>query len=142
MVSNLIGGVSRKIRGEFECPVYADETVFQGLSEPCFFIALTRASRSPLPGSRSRFRAQMDIAYFPRISGSYAEGWEVGGRLLTLLRVVQLGDGDAVRGKNISFEIVDGILHAYVLYELHLLEIEDEPEGEVMEDILDYIWVQ
>jgi len=131
MVEDLIGGVSAKLLSEFEHPIYADEAVPQGLLEPCFFISFIEAAVSPLIGMRSRLRVPLDIAYFPSVSGSYAEMWGIGMRLLSLLQVVEMSDGSFVRGRNLSFEISDGILHVYVLYVLHLISVE---ESDIMEE--------
>lgn len=131
MVEDLIGGVSAKLLSEFEYPVYADEAVYQGLLEPCFFISFIEAAVSPLIGARSKLRVPLDIAYFPCVSGSYAEMWGIGTRLLSLLQVVELADGSFVRGRNLSFEISDGILHVYVLFALHLIRVE---QSAVMEE--------
>ena len=90
----------------------------QGLTEPCFFIAVLKPEQTPLLGDRAIWRNPFDIHYFPKEPGTNAELYDVATKLMYYLRYITLPDGDMLRGMSISFEAVDGVLHFFVSYNL------------------------
>lgn len=53
--------------------------------------------------------------------------------MMDILEYIAVG-GDLLRGSNMRYEVVDGVLHFFVNYDLHVLRVPDVPE-ESMESI-------
>lgn len=128
MVSDILTAVSLKLSGSFSYPVYGDETVSQGMKRPCFFICLTKAAETTLPSGRTRLEAPLDIVYFPKNAGSYTEMRQIGQELFELLQVLSLPDGSFVRGKGRKFDIIDGAIHFFITFTMHLLPVEADAD--------------
>lgn len=128
MVSDILSAVSRKLNSGFKIPVYGDEQVSQGMKRPCFFVCLTEAAEESLPSGRVLLRAPLDIVYFPKIAGSYTEMRKIGQELFDLLQVFTLSDGSLIRGRGRKFDIIDGALHFFIGFNLHLLPVESEED--------------
>lgn len=138
VISDILTAVSLKLRGSFRKPVYGDEPVSQGMERPCFFICLTEAGETLMPSGRMRLEAPLDIVYFPRIAGSYTEMRQIGQELFILLQLLQLPDGTSVRGRKRKFDIIDGALHFFITFTVHLLPAEaDVDKSDILMDDLD-----
>lgn len=128
----IVDGISRKLDAAFQgVTIYADESVEQGLDTPAFFIAVLSPSRSPQLGPRYRALNPFDVHYFPAVDGSNMELLEVAERLMGELEYIEV-QGNPVRGTNMSYELVDGVLHFFVNYNLTGRKV--VPEVPEMED--------
>ena len=127
MLNEIIKGVSVRLYDSFgdAYRIYQND-VEQGLKEPCFFIQILEPSRSPLLGQRSMVRIPLDISYFPRRGGNNDEMLSVGWQLMEQLEYITLPNGDTVRGTKMTFEVVDGVLHFFVGYNMTILHPEDK----------------
>lgn len=127
MINEIITGISLKLNEYFGdgYRIYKND-VKQGLKEPCFFIAVIAPSRTDQLGERWRMDIPFDVQYIPKAEGDNAELYDVEGTLMDILSHITLPDGSSYRGRNISCEIVDSVLHVFVTYTAWLKHIADE----------------
>lgn len=126
MVNNLIDGISIKLNQVFGdgVDIYS-ETVKQGLKEPCFFITVLNPSQSKMIKGRYFRQHPFDVHYFPTESDKKNEEMQrVASDLLDGLEYITLTNGDLVHGTNMNYEIVDGVLHFFVQYNMFVKKIE------------------
>ena len=132
MCPYIIDGISVSLHKYFgdAYKIYA-ETVEQGLKIPCFFIGHEDTSRKNMIGGRYFSRYSFDISYFPK--EGKLEMLEIAEKLMDCLKIIELPDGSPVRGRNMRFNIANGILHFYISYSMFLEEVEvkDKMEGMV-----------
>lgn len=119
MLGDIITGIAKALGAAFgsEYRVYEND-VQQGMTEPCFFIAALRPEQTQLLGDRAIWRNPFDIQHFPKEPGTNAELYSVAARLMYALRYITLPGGDLLRGRSISYETVDGVLHFFVSYNM------------------------
>lgn len=137
MVNNLIDGISIKLNQVFGDGMdIHSETVKQGLKEPCFFIAVLNPSQAKMIKGRYFRQHPFDVHYFPSKSDKKNEEMQrVASDLLDGLEYITLENGDLVRGTSMNYEVVDGVLHFFVQYNMFVKKIEvvDDMETLTME---------
>lgn len=123
MLNEIIKGISMKLNLVFGdgCEIYQNN-VEQGLKEPCFFIAVLKPEVTPLIGQRCIRLHPFDIQYFPAASGKNDEMFSVADRLLSEMDFITLPNGDLLHGTRISYEVVDGVLHFFVQYNMTVMK--------------------
>ena len=133
MCLDIIDGISVKINEYFgdDYKIYS-ETVEQGLSLPCFFINHEETVRKKLLGERYLTTYSFLINYFPQ--NNKEEMIIAAEKLTDCLRLVEMPDGDTIRGKGIRFNITNGVLQFYISFTLILTANE---EHDIM-DSIDY----
>lgn len=119
MVNNIINAISIKLNQVFGdgYRIY-DESVKQGLKEPCFLVVALNPSQSTLIGNRYFRQHPFDIHYFPLVTDSKRELQDMGSKLFEVLEYITLEDGDLLRGQEMRYETVDGVLHFFVDYNM------------------------
>ena len=122
MVNEILTGISVKLNQVFGegYEIYGDSDVVQGLTEPCFFIAILQPSQSKLIGQRYFRQHPFDVQYFPKDSGNNVELHDEASELYDDLEYITLLNGDLVHGTSMEYEIVDGVLHFKVNYNMFL----------------------
>lgn len=133
MVNNVIYGISNGIYNSFGkgYNIYT-ENVEQGLNEPCFLITLIKPLVKPQIMNHSIREYNFDIIYFP--SNTVSKNLEINNTaemLVDTLEFIVVNDSK-VRGHKISYEIIDGVLHFFVKYNVLVTKIE---EGDKMQDL-------
>ena len=120
MVNELLTGISVKLNQVFGAgyEIYGDSDVVQGLTEPCFFIAVLQPTQKKLIGLRYIRENPFDVQYFPVTAGDNTELHEMAGNLFEALEYITLLNNDLVHGTSMSYEIVDGALHFKVNYNI------------------------
>lgn len=103
-----------------ELPVY-DEAVEQGMQQPCFFVLLLESSQAREIDRRYRRFNSYDIHYFPDPDAAAPrEACELmAERLYSEVEYVTGSEG-GYWGTSMRHEIVDGVLHFFVQYNVHL----------------------
>ena len=103
----------------------------QGLNEPCFFISVLQPSQTNFLGQRYFREHPFDVHYFPKTSGDNVELQTMGSELFDALEYITLLNGDLVHGTSMNYEVVDGVLHFKVNYNVFLRkeEIKDSMES-------------
>lgn len=125
MVEKIIKAISKTLNQVFgddgdDFEIYFSKDVQQGLTEPCFFIALVGSSRIRRIGVRYQMFNSFVVQYFPKIQRGNIEMIEVGEQLLDALEYVQLSDGDLVQGTAMNYSIQDGVLQFFVDFNMFL----------------------
>lgn len=122
MLNEIIKGVSMKLNTAFGSgyKIYQDG-LKQGLQLPCFFLAVLEPEITPLLGKRYMSRNPLDVQYFPTASGNNSEMFTVAEEMMEQLEFITLPNGDVLHGTSMNFEVVDGVLHFFVNYNLPLV---------------------
>lgn len=127
MVNDIINGISIKLNSTFgDGYKNYDVNVEQGLQKPCFFIKLLTVITTPYMGKRKKREYTFDVHYFPKDETDNVEMMSVGDVLMDSLEYITLLNGDIVRGHDMTYEIIDGVLHFNITYKVTLNDISKE----------------
>ena len=125
MVNDLIDAISIKLNQVFgDGKRIYSETVKQGLQEPCFFIAVLNPLQTQMIGTRYFRQHPFDIHYFPAVQDNNNELQGMASDLFDALEYITLTNGDLVRGSEMHYEVVDGVLHFFVDYNMFVNKVE------------------
>lgn len=118
MINSIIESISISLNAEFgdDYTIYT-ESVEQGLSKPCFFIFCINPTNQLFLGKRYFREHGFCLQYFP-VDNDQAnrEGNAVAERLYSCLESISVS-GKRLRGTNMKYEIVDGVLNFFVNYD-------------------------
>lgn len=132
MVDEILDGISIKLNQVFgeDYEIYADTDVVQGLKEPCFFISVLQSVQTAQLGTRFFRKYPFVVQYFPENDGCNSELHRVGTELFTVLEYITLPDTWALRGTDMNYETVDGVLQFKVVYTVffRIEELKDKIE--------------
>ncbi len=121
MTNAMIGSIGAALKTEFgeRYKIYREEKK-QGLTEPCFFIQCLALTERLFFNKRYRRSGQFCIQYLPKdkLHGDQ-ECRAVAERLFDCLGWLGV-DGDLVMGTKMRYEVVDGVLHFFVDYDLFI----------------------
>jgi hypothetical protein len=125
MLKEIIDGIAIRLNQEFgdDFAIYT-ESVEQGLNEPCFFIFMLQPSQEQVIGKRYFRQQPFDVHYFPSTKDKNSEIVDVIDRMQDCLEYIQVGS-DTLRGTSINFEVVGGILHCFVNYNMYVIKQAD-----------------
>lgn len=121
MTNEIIKGIAAILNENFdsECEVYAED-IPQGFKEPCFSIIHILSDRSAKLPTRYLSRNRFDIHYFPKSKlQAKSEMRSVAETLFLSLEYINVLD-NLCRGTKMSYEIIDGVLHFFVNYDMYL----------------------
>lgn len=135
MINEIINGVAVALSTAFgEGYKIHKNDISQGFDAPCFFIALLQPMNTPYPNKRKRHQNPFDIHFFPEDENYNGAMYETADRLNGVLQSILLLDGSSVRGTDVKWQIVDGVLHYFINYDVFALEPpEIVPEMEVLD---------
>ncbi len=126
MVADIVNGITMTLGSAYEGYDIYTKDVEQGIETPCFFVQLLKASKRPLIGQRHIRDYPFDIQYFPEHDGDNEEMMDVGDALEECLADITLQNGDMIHGNDMSYEIVDGVLHFFVTCSVIMMEVKQE----------------
>ena len=135
MINAIIEAISVALNGEFgdRYEIHMEE-LEQGLEEPCFFIFCLNPSSDLFLGKRYFRTNPFCIQYFPESSGKQRECNGVAERMYDCLEYVTMdGDSEPIRGTKMKHEVVDGVLHFFVNYNLIVNIPKELPTMETLE---------
>lgn len=98
------------------------ESVEQGFHEPCFFIALLEPELRQIVGRRYHKTIPFDIHYFAQ---SNEEAYTIADKLMDEMEFITSLHGDVLRGTKIRAKVVEGVLHFFVNYNMHVYKEKD-----------------
>lgn len=127
MINRLIRAISIALHAEFgdSCQIYMEE-VKQGLQEPCFFISCLNPAKRRFRGKRYIRTNLFCIQYFPPDGAGRNEACHMAAeRLFWCLESLKT-EKRLVRGTGMHYEVMDGILHFFVRYDVYV-DREEEP---------------
>lgn len=126
MINSIIESISISLNAGFgdEYTIYT-EAVEQGLQEPCFFIFCINPTERVFLGKRYFRENQFCIQYLPANKDQVREECNsVAEKLFSYLEYISVS-GDLVRGTKMKCEIIDGVLHFFVNYDLFVYKVVD-----------------
>lgn len=126
MINKIIDGISTAIGDEFgdDYNIYT-ESIAQELEEPCFSIYLVNPKNIQFLGNRYKRTNIFEIVYFPATKDINYECNEVLERLYSCLELIMV-DGDLVRGTLPEGEVIDGVLHFAINFNMFMLKVNTE----------------
>jgi hypothetical protein len=135
MINSIIEAISIALNKEFENYEIYMEEMKQGINEPCFFIACLKPGTELYLGKRYFTNNGFVIQYFPESKDcAQRECNSVAERLKWLLEYITMPDEDKpIRGRNINYEVVDGVLNFFITYDLFILVSEQYDVMETLE---------
>ena len=124
-INKIISAVSRALSEEFgeEHTIYTEE-VKQGLKEPCFFISCISPKERLLIGNfnfhvlgkRYYRQNRFCVQYFPESqTRGREESYDVAEKMCLCLEMLEC-DGDLLRGTDMGYEFVDGVMSFFINY--------------------------
>ena len=117
MVNDIVTGITVQLNKEFgDSKRIYTKNVEQGLKSPCFFVKLLTVINSPLIGKRKKREYPFDVHYFPEDETDNEEMMAVGDQLMEVLEYITMLDGEKLRGKDMEYQIQEGVLHFSVTY--------------------------
>ncbi len=127
MVNDITNGISVKLNSIYgdEYKIY-DSNIRQELEQPCFFIKLIKVMNTPFLGKRKKREYIFNVHYFPVNDADTDNINAVGDMLMEGLEYITLANGDILRGKDMSYEVIDGVLHYNATYQVVLINTEKE----------------
>ncbi len=131
MIDSTISGISNALYEVFGYENFKNE-ILQDLSPPCFYISCIEQKTKKYIGTRYLRKHHFVIQYFPYTDDRKGECYSVGEKMLECLEVIN-ADGFFLRGMNMRFEIVDGVLHFFVDYNAFVRKAEQKDTMNGME---------
>lgn len=122
MLNTIVEAIAIKLDADFAGITIYTEEIKQGFNEPCFFIKMLPTSTEQVVGPRHFLKHQFDVHYFPSESGGNSEIFETIEKLKDSLEIITAGS-DLIRGTDIHFESIDGVLHSMVNYDFHVMKV-------------------
>ncbi len=134
IVADIVDGISKSIGDSFgtDYRIYT-ENIEQGLHEPCFFIKVLNPSQAEFIGNRWKQTVPVDIHYYPNSKTKNAECHTTASQLWIVLKRINLLDGTMMNGWDMHYEIVDNVMHFFVIYKPIIRYI--DPEKDKMQTI-------
>ena len=129
MINEIRKAIERKInsfRDKATTKIYS-EGIEQNFKEPCFYVKELRTNQNRELGNRYKRGHLYDIHYFPNPNSSTknADMREMAEILYDQMEYIEV-EGRPLMGLDMSHEIIEGILHFFVRYPVHLYK-ETEP---------------
>lgn len=106
------------------------EPIAQGFEEPCFYVKLLEASHEKAVGRRYVRTHSFDVHYFDATNAALHARAE---ELYDCLEHITTQAGALLRGRGMSHEIVDGVLHFFVQYDVHVMR--ERPAAPLMRQL-------
>lgn len=133
MVNNIVNALAGALKQAYPTAKIYTDTINQGLVEPSFYIMTLKSTQEQKLGEKYYREHYFDIHYFSD-SRNNNSLHEVATDLYNTLEVITLLNGDSVRASKMNYEIVDGALHFFVHYNMHLRKT--EVPGDNMETLV------
>ena len=138
MIDGIIKAISKALDDEFnaESDAYEiyDEEIKQDLQEPAFFIQSLNPSTDLFLGKRYLKHVHILIQYFPKSADYQAECNSMGEKLYWIVEWITCnGDDKPIRGSQMHYEVVDGVLNFFVDYEFFVRKVEESVPMETLE---------
>lgn len=133
MINGIIKAISISLNDEFgdEYEIMMEENK-QDLNEPCFFISCLNPTTKLFLGTRYFRENQFCIQYFPESEDIKEECNAVAERLVWCMEYIEV-TGDRMRGTDMKYEVVDGILNFFVNYDCFVYKRKENTAMETIE---------
>ena len=126
VVRSLTVALSKGLEDVFDNPRIYQDMLPMGYKSPCFFVNHVDTQVQLKLFNRYRVVANYDITYHPaERKFNSKEFSEVVEKMTYGLELVQLEDGNYVRGSNIRYEVQDGVLHFFITFDFFVTRAKD-----------------
>lgn len=129
MINDLVDGITRKIDELYQGKhLIRRDGLEQGSEDGMFFIKPLNIQPKEQLDYRKHIRCSFDVLYFPEVvdDGELFDNLDKKFDLLIALRYIDLLDGSRKLGKDMSAQIIDGVLHVFVSYDLYLMQAQEK----------------
>ena len=124
----ILDGITLALRTAYPNSKIESRPIEQELRPPAFTVRLVSAEQVRQMGQRWRRLPRFDILYFPKAGRE--DCYDVADNLCGALELITLPSGDMLRGTDVSFEVVDGVLHFLISYNHFVyVKTEETPMG-------------
>ena len=121
IVNAIVRILDRAFNAESDAYEIYNEEIKQDLREPAFFVQSINPSTSLFLGKRYLQHIHILIQYFPKSEANQTECNSMGEQLAGIVEWITCKDDDRpIRGSNIHFEVVDGVLNFFVDYKFFI----------------------
>ncbi|MEG1491384.1 MAG: hypothetical protein RR394_03950 [Oscillospiraceae bacterium] len=110
----ILDGITLALHSAYPASHIHGEEVSQGLKPGDFIVKLVTAQQKPITKARMQRIPVFDVLYFPK--AGKIECCKIGDALCETLELITLPGGGKIRGGDMCFEIIDGIMHFHVCY--------------------------
>ena len=125
MINAIIASISNALYSEFGYENHMEE-IKQGFKEPCFFIQCLNPNIRQFLGKRYFRHNKFCIQYFPKSkTDGNAECYTVAETLQLVLEVIPVLDA-VLRGTEMNYEMVDGVLNFFVNYNCFVYKLDEK----------------
>ncbi|MEK5070257.1 phage tail terminator family protein [Sporosarcina sp. FSL K6-1508] len=130
-INDVVDAIAIKLHKTFgdEYTIYT-ESIEQGFQKPCFFIALLEPDQEQVVGNRYHKTNPFDIHYFGR---GNIDAHNTADKLMNEMEYVKCINGDLLCGTKMKASVIDGVLHFFVNYNMHIYKIQNPIP--IMEDL-------
>ena len=121
MITDIIHGMAAKLHQDYGdgYAIYT-ENIPQGFKEPCFSIQHIQSDTAAKLPNRHLRRNAFDVHFFPKPgTDEKAQMYRMAECLFLSLEYINVLD-NLVRGSKMRYEIVDGVLHFFINYDLYI----------------------
>lgn len=126
VVRSLTVALSTGLEGVFNKPCIYQDMLPMGYRSPCFFVNHVDTQVQLKLFNRYRVVANYDITYHPEgRKFNSKEFSDVAEKMTYGLELIQLEDGNYVRGNNIRYEVQDGVLHFFITFDFFVIRAKD-----------------
>ncbi len=126
VVRSLTVALSKGLEGIFNNSCIYQDMLPMGYRSPCFFVNHVDTQVQLKLFNRYRVVANYDITYHPAKRKFNSEEFsEVVEKMTYGLELVQLEDGNYVRGSNIRYEVQDSVLHFFITFDFFVIRAKD-----------------
>ncbi len=126
VVRSLTVALSKGLEGIFNNSCIYQDMLPMGYRSPCFFVNHVDTQVQLKLFNRYRVVANYDITYHPaKRKFNSKEFSEVVEKMTYGLELVQLEDGNYVRGSNIRYEVQDSVLHFFITFDFFVIRAKD-----------------
>lgn len=126
VVRSLTVALSKGLENIFDNPCIYQDMLPMGYRSPCFFVNHVDTQVQLKLFNRYRVVANYDITYHPaERKFNSKEFSEVVEKMIYRLELVQLEDGNYVRGSNIRYEVQDSVLHFFIAFDFFIIRAKD-----------------
>lgn len=134
MLNETVSGIVEKLNQVFGdgYAIYSD-FANPDLKGPCFLIGCLKGSQQQEVGNLYIRRQPFDIQYIPEADNNiYQEINTVAETLVMTLEYIDV-EGGLLRGTEMSHEVIDGVLHFYVNFDVRIRKVvEPDPAFETL----------
>lgn len=132
MINAIIASISNALYSEFGYENHMEQ-IKQGFKKPCFFIQCLNPNIRQFLGKRYFRQNQFCIQYFPKSNtDGNVECYSVAETLQFLLETIPVSD-KYIRGTNMRYEVVDGVLNFFVNYDCFAYKVDEKFLMETMQ---------